>query len=287
MTFPRLRARRSIGGLLAMVVLLAACGPLVPTPTVPTDPSPMTPKQPLMAEFDRNLAIWQASGITRYAFVWTPSCFCLTAPRLVVADGDQVRVDGMPVDLRGSNDTPAGVPGLFQMVRRAIAGDRLSVTYDAVTGIPISMDSDPMANAVDDELSFQVTGWTLDPPDDALLGRVSAARLAWQARSMARYTMTLRIDCDCVRDGQAFQVTVGDGDPVVTSGGRRQSLETLEGVPLSVEGLFDFATSVATNGRSTVEFDPDLRYPARISSAADPAVAGQAETITVTAFHVG
>ena len=29
-----------------------------------------------MAEFDRNLATWQASGITRYAFTYTPFCFC-------------------------------------------------------------------------------------------------------------------------------------------------------------------------------------------------------------------
>ena len=66
------------------------------------------------------------------------------------------------------------MPGLFALVRGAVDGDQLKVTYDPATGVPLAMDSDPMENAYDDELSFRVTDWTLDPPDDALLGEVSA-----------------------------------------------------------------------------------------------------------------
>jgi hypothetical protein len=142
--------------------LLAACGPILP---VPLTPAPPDPKAPLREEFDRNVAKWQASGITRYAFTWTPQCFCLLGSHLVVA-----LLDG---------STPIGVPGLFALVRRAIDGEELAVSYDPVTGVPLSMDSDPAANTFDDELFFTVTDWTLDPPDDRVLGEGhdGAARL--------------------------------------------------------------------------------------------------------------
>ena len=61
----------------------------------------------------------------------------------------------------------------------------------------MAMDSDPMANAIDDELSFTVDGWTLDPPDDRLLGQVTAARDRWLAGNVAWYTMRIRVACDC------------------------------------------------------------------------------------------
>jgi hypothetical protein len=171
-------------------------------------------------------------------------------------------------------------------VRGAVDGDRLTVTYDPATGVPLAMDSDPMANAYDDELSFRVTDWTLDPPDDALLGKVSAARELWDRQGLVRYTMTIRIDCSCGYDGRTFETTNRGGDLVANSDGKRLDLDKLEGVPLRVESLFDFAVMTATNGRTSIEFDPQLGYPSRIAVGPDPTVAGQDETIEVLRFTV-
>src|SRR2546426_1498720 len=205
---------RTTHGLAVTIALLAfGCGPIVATPIVPVD-SPLTPKQPLMAEFDENLAKWQAAGIKRYAFSFAPFCFCALGEHLVVGDGDEVRVDGVAVGaMAPPPGTPVGVDGLFDIVRRAIQGDRATITYDSPTGVPIAMDSDPIANAIDDELSFKVTGWTLDPPDDRVLGRITTGRRLWERQNVASYSWSFRISCDCVDDGRRFDVTVNDGEP--------------------------------------------------------------------------
>jgi hypothetical protein len=273
----------SIAALLVTNVVLAACGPLVPTPMIPTDPSPETPKQPLMAAFDRNLAKWQGSGITRYAFTWAPQCFCDTRTHLVVAEGDEIRIDGVRPAAGGS--VPLGVPGLFDLVRRAILGDRATIGYDDATGVPISMDSDPIANAVDDELSFSVTDWTLDPPDDALLGRVTAARRTWSSAQVASYAMTVRVTCDCAFDAHAYAVTVQDGETTVRESGHRIDTTQREGVPFTVDSLFEWAAGQAPNGRTTIAFDRDLGYPTRIAVGPDPSAPGQQETIEVSDFR--
>ena len=207
---------------------------------------------------------------------------------MIIADGDAMRIDGVPVDATEPlhHWIPAGVPGLFALVRGAVDGDQLKVTYDPATGVPLAMDSDPMENAYDDELSFRVTDWTLDPPDDALLGEVSAARALWERQGLVQYTMTIRIDCTCGFDGRTFTTRIRGGDLVATSDGKPLDLDKLEGVPLRVESLFDFAVMTATNGRTTIEFDPTLGYPRRIAVGPDPTVAGQDETIEVLRFTV-
>ena len=68
------------------------------------------------------------------------------------------------------------------------------------------------------------------------------------------------------------------------SDGQRIDPDTLDGVPLRVESLFDFAMLQATNGRTSIEFDPQLGYPRRIVVGPDPTVAGQDETIEVLRF---
>src|SRR5262249_10544003 len=108
-----------VGIPIAVLALMAGCGPLTVSPSVPADPDaslPM-PKGPLMADYDRHLATWQASGIARYAFTYSPTCFCPLTQHLIVGDGGVVRIDGVPVD--GSVDPPIGAPvgveGLFEI----------------------------------------------------------------------------------------------------------------------------------------------------------------------------
>lgn len=294
----------TIGGLAAVFVLAllaVACdqvtgmptksvGPPLGAPTVaPTSPpgSPLSDKGPLLADFDRNLARWRATGLSRYAFTFTPSCFCPLLPHLVIGDGPSVRIDGVPVDgTTAPIGAPVGVEGLFTIVHRAILGDRATITYDDSTGVPIAMDSDPIADAVDDELSFAVSGWTLDPPDDALLGRVTAARHVWSTRRVASYTMSIRIRCTCTDDGRSWEVTVQDGDVAsVRAGGKRIDPTQVQELPFTVDALFDVAARDAPNGRTAIQFDRDLGYPRRISVGPDPSTPGQDETIEVVDFQ--
>jgi hypothetical protein len=270
---------------LALAFALSACG----SPFVDMIPggSP-NPHQALVDELDRNVARWVDAGISRYAFVYRPSCFCDTTPHLVIVDGAIVRIDGEDVDARQAlrDWIPVGVPGLFQIVRTAIDGDHVTTTYDPVTGVPVSMDSDPMENAIDDELSFTVGDWTLDAPDDSLLARVTQAKRQWIGRGIARYTMTLRVACICVHDGRTFTMTFGDGDIEVRSSGGKIDLEDLEGIPLGVDSLFQVAARSATVSRTTVDFDADYGYPRRIVVAQAPGVAGPDESFEVVGFTV-
>lgn len=240
-----------------------------------------------MAEFDRNVATWMASGITRYAFTYQPSCFCPNDPHLVVSDGTEVRIDGVAAGGTVSPvGAPVGVDGLFELARRAINGDHASFVYDPNTGVPMSMRSDPILNAIDDELSFEVIGWTLDPPNDRLLGEVSAARQLWQQQNILSYTWSIAIACDCVYDGRTFDVTVRDGDPTVRSGGKRIATDRLEGVPLTVTALFDFAVAGATMKGSTAEFTANLGYPTHVELHDDRPDAVQSQSIDVVAFSM-
>lgn len=279
-----MRGSTIAGVAVVAAAMAAACGPLTPTPIATPFGSPLTSKQPLMAEFDRNLATWQASGITRYAFTFAPSCFCDTTPSFVVADGDAVRINGVAANERTS--APAGVPGLFEIVRRAIKGDRATIGYDPSTGVPTTMDSDPIANAIDDELSFQVSDWTLDPPDDRVLGTISNARRLWDGQNLRTYTWSIKIACDCFYDGRRYDITVKDGDPTVRSRGKVVALEELEGVPLTIPSFFDMATGWAVTAEATVAFNGERGYPTRVEVHPSGSDTIQSETITVVSFAI-
>lgn len=273
---------RMIGLAAALALVLGACS-LLSDLRIPEQ----NPKQALLDELDRNLATWQASGITRYAFRYEPFCFCDTTPHLVVGDDGVVRIDGLVAeDAAALGGTPFGVEGLFAIVRRAIDGDQVSTTYDPVTGVPISMESDPITNAIDDELSFKVTNWTLDAPDDRLLGLVTTARQRWVRQQIGAYSMSISISCDCVYDGRRFDVAVRDGEVTATSRGKRLDVNDLEGVPLTIEALFDLAATWATVHQSSAVFDDRLGYPTHVAVDPRPPIPGQAETIDVVAFTV-
>lgn len=270
-------APAGVGLALAGAVLLVGCGPIAPTVGTPPVGSPLTAKGPLMAEFDASLATWQSSGITRYAFTYQPQCFCDTTPRLVVSDGDGIRVDGVPPGPQIF--APAGVPGLFEFARRAINGDSATIEYDPVTGVPIHLISDPMREAIDDELTFTVSGWTLDPPDDRLLGEVTRARLRWAALQVLDYSMTVTFGRD------VYEVTVRDANPTVRKGGRTIDPQDLLETPTDVWALLQYAADAVRSGRATVALDDEFGYPKRIVVAADPSSVPSGFTVSVTNFR--
>lgn len=284
------------GSLIILLVSAWGCGPsgFAPGETRAVDPLQASRPAPaentdrsLTDEYDRNLARWGETGITRYAFTYAPFCFCPSAPRLIVSDGDQVRIDGTPIGAINEPPglAPAGVPGLFLLVREAIDGESLTVTYDSTTGIPVRMVSDPARNVSDDELSFEVRGWTLEPPDDQLVGHLSDARRTWEEAQIWSYDWSIRIDCECINDGKRFDIMVRNGDVHVSSRGDPVTGAKLEGIPTTIETFFDMAAVWVARPGSTATFDAELGYPMRVIVGPDPNVAGQAVAIRVLAFE--
>lgn len=267
----------------AVALVVGACSSV---PVARTETPAVDPKQPLIDEYARNVATWQKAGISRYGFTYTPFCFCPLGTHSVVGDGSVIRIDGLAIDSSTpeSKGVPAGVPGLFDLVRRAIDGDSVTIRYDPRTGVPVAMDSDPVANAIDDELTFKVTDWTLEPPDDQLLGRLTTARRAWERQQVGSYAWSITITCECVYDGKRFDITVRDGDPTVRSRGKRIANDELEGVPLTITAFFDRVAVWVTKPGSSATFDTEFAYPTRVSVGPDPGLPGQAEPIEVVAF---
>ncbi len=275
--------RRRIHPLAAgLALLLAACSFPMPVPV--GSPFPVA-KKPLMDEFDRNLTMWQAAGITSYAFTYKPMCFCDTTPRLVAVEDGAARIDGIAADQRFG--VPAGVPGLFEIVRRAINGDSVTVRYDETTGVPMAMTSDPIKNAIDDELSFAVDGWTLHPPDDSVLGELTRANRTWEAKAVNNYDWSIAFTCDCFYDGRRYDLAVRDGrEPTVRSKGKAVPEAHLQEIPLTIPALFAFAIEWSRLGQVDVEIDPTHGYPSRVSVEDNRPEAVQHETIEAVAFTV-
>lgn len=134
-----------------LVVLLAACGG-------------GEEKQEEASGLADAQRAWQAAGITDYDLAVVRSCFCADAGsvRVRVRDGVAVEVVSTPPGSADPEPTPAeGAPSSVEALHAIVAreeatADRVTVRYDD-HGVPLVIDVDRLANAVDDEESFAVT----------------------------------------------------------------------------------------------------------------------------------
>ena len=142
--------------LLSLLVILAACSGA----TEPSDPA---------AALAQSRTRWYNAGITDYEFTITRVCECLaesTGPVVVeVRNGvieERRYAGGSPVDPQYA-DLFTAVPGLFDLVEEAIQREAagLAVRYNDTYGYPESIQIDWVAGAVDDEVSYRITGFTL------------------------------------------------------------------------------------------------------------------------------
>lgn len=130
------------------------------TPTAPDDP---------LLLLERNEATWSRAGITSYRYTIARSCFCIpesSGPVTVEVRSGQV-VDrryesGLGVSPQYS-DIFTSVPGLFSLIREAVAypAASVSVRYHPKLGYPESIAIDWVAGAVDDEVSYRISELTL------------------------------------------------------------------------------------------------------------------------------
>ena len=163
-----LRNKRLSLALLTLV--LAACT----SPTTTPQPSPSaTPSGTPSGEIDaldEARAVWAASGIGDYDFTITRQCFCLETwigPFAVrVRDGVSTVTrlsDGSEVEPMILEQLPLSAEELFQFAEERQEQASFRVTYDQATGLPLSIWSDPIPEAADDELGIEVSGFIATP----------------------------------------------------------------------------------------------------------------------------
>lgn len=118
---------------------------------------------------EREQELWNALEIRDYQFTYTVSCFCgFTGPNpavITVRDGVATRVEYPIGSSQGSGSYPVqGYPtvdSLFARIERTKAKNpaELDVDFDETYHFPRSIDIDYMKNAIDDEISYSVTGF--------------------------------------------------------------------------------------------------------------------------------
>lgn len=136
--------------LVALVALfaLAACGP-----TPPAEP-PMS--------LDAARAAWAARGAVNYDFTITKQCYCtpeMAGPFQVEVRGSERRVtrEGVVVEPQWLAGLPTDAAALFAFVAERLQQKDFQATYDPTSGFVLSVSSDPIPEAVDDELGLAIS----------------------------------------------------------------------------------------------------------------------------------
>lgn len=122
------------------------------------------------SEFDKNPARWEAANITHYRYTLFIGCFCgfmnempLT---IEVKDGEVVSMtnaNGIPVSPTDSfydvYESYSTIDRLFLKLESDLAGeaDEVTVEYDPAYGFPVNIAIDQIKEAIDDELSIQIS----------------------------------------------------------------------------------------------------------------------------------
>jgi len=104
---------------------------------------------------------WAHTGLRDYTFTLRMDCFCaINGPVRVLVVADSVRQ--VTMDSTGELLNAPWIPTinkLFDFIDQQIARPAavLQVTYDPALGYPTKIVADPIANAVDDEVTYTVS----------------------------------------------------------------------------------------------------------------------------------
>ena len=115
-------------------------------------------------------AAWASSGAANYDFVISRQCFCVVGyvgPFTVRVRSGASTVtyssDGSAVDPDVLRQLPVNAEELFQFAEDRQDQASFRVGFDQATGLPLSVWSDPIPEAADDELGVLVSGFTAAP----------------------------------------------------------------------------------------------------------------------------
>ena len=144
--------------------------PATATPASPPTTMPIEPIRQVDAQLslDVHRQLWDSQEPFEYAIEYSSKCFgrCTPEPTEVVIEDGRVSSYGgyhvVRMDSRIRRNLPfRTVDGLFDMLQYAINQNayRMEVVYNAEAGYPETADIDYHAHGVDDEWSFEITGY--------------------------------------------------------------------------------------------------------------------------------
>src|SRR5689334_3283800 len=120
------------------------------------------------SDFTSNRQKWNDKHVTHYRFTLAVICFCAFSDQMPltieVQDGkvvSMVNSQGQPVTNPEMLDTYTSIDKLFEILDKALNGgaDKVTVTYNSQYGYPESISIDYVAEAVDDEMAFEVSNF--------------------------------------------------------------------------------------------------------------------------------
>jgi len=125
-------------------------------------------------EFDKNLAKWNEANISHYRYSLFIGCFCAfrdQMPLTIEVKGGEVvsmiRPDGTTVNSTDPSydifESYATIDRVFLKLEADQTGDadEVAVTYDPTYGFPANVAVDYIKEAVDDEISYQVSNFEM------------------------------------------------------------------------------------------------------------------------------
>jgi hypothetical protein len=140
--------------LLALTLILAACS------------------AGASGELDQNIQKWEQANVSHYRYTLFVSCFCAfmeDMPLTIEVKDDQVvsitRADGSLVEPGDPSleiyTSYSTIDNIFSKLQADINGgaDEVIVTYDATYGYPVTIAIDYIKDAIDDEISFEISNF--------------------------------------------------------------------------------------------------------------------------------
>ena len=120
-----------------------------------------TPSRP-PETVDEARAAWEARGGDRYTFVIRRDCYCLeeyAGPFAVTVRDGQTTVtrNGAPAEANLVDGLPTNAEALFAFVAARQAHEGFRVRFDPISGFVLSVWSDPIPAAADDELGLTIS----------------------------------------------------------------------------------------------------------------------------------
>lgn len=126
------------------------------------------------SEYDKNLAMWNDANITHYRYSLFIGCFCPFMEDMPITievnNGEIVSMTsakGIAVDstspLKEVVDQYSTIDRVFLTLKADQTGDadEVVVAYDPNYGFPVNVAVDNIKEAVDDEISYQVSGFEI------------------------------------------------------------------------------------------------------------------------------
>lgn len=125
-------------------------------------------------EFDKNLARWNSAKNSHYRYSLFIGCFCPFAGdmplKIEVKDGEIIsmtRFDGTAINKTDPSyeiyTSYATIDRIFLNLEADLTGeaDNITVTYDPTYGFPANVAVDYIKDAVDDEISYQISDFEI------------------------------------------------------------------------------------------------------------------------------